>query len=229
MRFGVLIFLDTKDRINWITIMEPIVIEQYSSRNDFRIEELLEIANDLIEDIAPSQPSDRVSKSLTERTLRYYISKGLVDKPSGKEGVSALYEYRHLLQILAVKRLQASFLPVKTIEDMLTGLDSGALLKIIMEPGVDVKKAPLNDAMAFLDSLAGSSRSSRFSSRSHGSVARKSRRDSSRLLSRGKKGTDHEAWNRYPLADGLELHVRRGKGARFDVAEIVRMVEKILE
>jgi len=79
-------------------------LDKYEGREDIRLDELLDAANSLMEAVAPVQPSDRVTETLSERTLRYYISQGLVDRPSGKEGASALYGYRHLLQLLALQK-----------------------------------------------------------------------------------------------------------------------------
>lgn len=55
----------------------------------------------------PAVPSDgRVAALPDARTLRYYQSIGLVDKPLRYAGRQAVYGYRHLLQVLAIKSLQ---------------------------------------------------------------------------------------------------------------------------
>jgi hypothetical protein len=41
----------------------------------------------------------------TERTIRYYVTRGLVNPPEGR-GTAAVYGYRHLLQVLAIKLRQ---------------------------------------------------------------------------------------------------------------------------
>ncbi len=41
----------------------------------------------------------------TERAIRFYISRGCVDKPAGR-GATASYGYRHLLQVLFVRASQ---------------------------------------------------------------------------------------------------------------------------
>src|SRR3954465_9904267 len=41
----------------------------------------------------------------TERTIRYYVTRGLVSPPEGR-GTAAVYSYRHLLQVLAIKLRQ---------------------------------------------------------------------------------------------------------------------------
>jgi DNA-binding transcriptional MerR regulator len=41
----------------------------------------------------------------SERTVRFYVTRGLVDPPEGR-GTAAVYRYRHLLQVLAIKLRQ---------------------------------------------------------------------------------------------------------------------------
>jgi hypothetical protein len=53
-----------------------------------------------------AQADGRVSPAPDERTVRYYATFGLVDRPV-REGREVRYGRRHLLQILAVKALQA--------------------------------------------------------------------------------------------------------------------------
>src|SRR5579862_7574889 len=55
------------------------------------------------------------------RTLRYYQSLGLLDRPLSYEGHKARYGPRHLLQLLAVKLLQRQRLPLADIQERLYG------------------------------------------------------------------------------------------------------------
>lgn len=41
----------------------------------------------------------------SERTIRFYVARGLVEPPDGR-GTAAVYRYRHLLQVLAIKLRQ---------------------------------------------------------------------------------------------------------------------------
>ncbi|MCP4872382.1 MAG: MerR family transcriptional regulator [Proteobacteria bacterium] len=67
-------------------------------------------------------PADgRASKHPDARAIRYYVSLGLVDRPLGYRGNSALYGRRHLLQLLAIKALQASGTGLPDIQRMLLG------------------------------------------------------------------------------------------------------------
>jgi len=106
-------------------------LERHRGRSDIRLDEMLEIANHLISMVVPEQPSDRVAETLNERSLRYYISEGLIDRPLGKEGTAALYGYRHLVQALIVKALQGAYLPIKRIKEILAGKDDWELEGIL--------------------------------------------------------------------------------------------------
>ena len=48
----------------------------------------------------PTNASARAAPSA--RAVRFYVSNGLLDRPEGT-GTSAIYNYRHLLQLLAIK------------------------------------------------------------------------------------------------------------------------------
>lgn len=53
-------------------------------------------------------PADgRAATHPDARAIRYYVGLGLVDRPLGFRGNTALYGPRHLLQLLAIKALQA--------------------------------------------------------------------------------------------------------------------------
>ncbi len=55
----------------------------------------------------PAQPNRLVREIPAERTIRFYTTEGLIDEPAGMRGHMALYGRRHLLQLVAIKRLQA--------------------------------------------------------------------------------------------------------------------------
>ena len=50
--------------------------------------------------IRPTNASARAAP--TARAIRFYVASGLLDRPEGK-GTAATYNYRHLLQLLAIK------------------------------------------------------------------------------------------------------------------------------
>jgi DNA-binding transcriptional MerR regulator len=75
-------------------------------------------------------PDGRVSAAPDARTIRYYATLGLVDRPSF-EGRQARYGRRHLLQLLAIKALQSASLPLAEIQARLYGRSDRELEAIV--------------------------------------------------------------------------------------------------
>lgn len=76
----------------------------------------------------------RVTDVPALRTIRYYTTLGLLDRPSEMRGRTALYSTRHLLQLAAIKRLQARGLPLTDVQEQLAGLPDAALRKVAHVP-----------------------------------------------------------------------------------------------
>jgi hypothetical protein len=57
----------------------------------------------------------------SERTIRFYVARGLVSPPDGR-GTAAVYSYRHLLQVLAIKLRQMEGATLEALTRELTGL-----------------------------------------------------------------------------------------------------------
>lgn len=73
------------------------------------------------------QASGRVREIPDERTIRYYTASGLLNRPAALRGRTAYYGRRHLLQLVAVKRLQAKGLALAEIQRRLAGATGAAL------------------------------------------------------------------------------------------------------
>lgn len=76
------------------------------------------------------------------RTIRFYSTLGLLDRPSGARGRTALYGRRHLAQLVAIKRLQAEGRSLGDIQTELAGLDDAALEAIARLPESALAAAP---------------------------------------------------------------------------------------
>src|SRR5919106_2977465 len=86
----------------------------------------------------PGQPSGRVRDVPDRRAIRWYTTIGLVDRPAAMRGRPALYGPRHLLQLVAVKRLQARGLPLVAIQAQLAGATDAQLARVAQVPGEDL-------------------------------------------------------------------------------------------
>jgi len=73
-----------------------------------------------------AQADGRVAAAPDARTVRYYGTLGLVDRPSIVER-EARYGRRHVLQLVAVKALQARGLPLAEIQARLYGRSNSEL------------------------------------------------------------------------------------------------------
>jgi DNA-binding transcriptional MerR regulator len=85
--------------------------------------------------------SGRVRDVPDRRTIRYYTTLGLIDRPAAMRGRTALYGRRHLLQLAAIKRLQARGLSLTEVQARLVGL-TGAALEKLAELPADFVPAP---------------------------------------------------------------------------------------
>ncbi len=65
--------------------------------------------------------SGRVRDVPDRRTIRYYTTLGLIDRPAAMRGRTAFYGHRHLLQIVAIKKLQAQGKSLAEIQRALAG------------------------------------------------------------------------------------------------------------
>ncbi len=73
------------------------------------------------------QSSGRVRQVPDRRTIRYYTTLGLLDKPSEMRGRTAYYGPRHLQQLVAIKRLQSEGKPLVQIQTILAGASDSTL------------------------------------------------------------------------------------------------------
>jgi len=91
------------------------------------------------------QQDHRVSAAPDMRTIRYYTSLGLLDRPiiSGRQ---AIYTKRHLMQVLAIKALQALSLPLTEIQSRLYGLSDSELESVITAVSGSLKDSALGQA-----------------------------------------------------------------------------------
>src|SRR5438132_12232539 len=79
-------------------------------------------------------PNGRVREIPDLRTIRYYTTLGLLDRPAEMRGRTALYGRRHLLQLVAIKRLQTWGKTLAEIQERLLGLTDAALRRMAQLP-----------------------------------------------------------------------------------------------
>ena len=94
-------------------------------------------------------PNHRVREVPDRRTIRYYTTLGLLDRPTEMRGRTAYYGPRHLWQLVAIKRLQASGLSLAEIQTRLAGLTDAGLRSVARLPAeCDARDQPGETARA---------------------------------------------------------------------------------
>jgi DNA-binding transcriptional MerR regulator len=76
------------------------------------------------------QRSARIADVPDIRSIRYYTTLGLLDRPAEMRGRTALYGRRHLWQLVAIKRRQAAGCTLAEIQQELAGAPDSALQRL---------------------------------------------------------------------------------------------------
>ena len=184
------------------------------------VNELAEAAGQLLQDNAPLQSKGTVTAVPDERTVRFYLSEGLLDSASERQGTASIFGYLHLLQLLVVKKLQSEHTPLRQIKTFLAGRSVADLEHWLGVAGATASAD--NDAMSFLEGLLAQPPRP---ATPPPNFPRKTTTVPPSLI------TQPGVWRRYELAEGLELHIREdlvppASDAAQRVAENVRALLK---
>ena len=138
-----------------------------------------------------------------ERTIRYYLAEGLIQPSDQRQGTASVFGYVHLLQLVAVKKLQAEHLPIRKIRELVTGKGEEELESLIGIGNYSSKRGADNDAKRYLESLLAPSMSQT-------SVSRPRRMTTSVAASQPPTSDPEQTivWQRLEIEPGLEVHIR---------------------
>lgn len=129
-------------------------LQQISQANpEWDLEVFVQVANNLLPQYLPSSTDSRSrpAEAVNPRLVRYYTTQGVLDRPA-RQGREARYTYRHLLQLLVVRRLLAEGYSTTAIQPI-TGEKSNADLEALLQGGMQITVEAVNPALAFLQSL----------------------------------------------------------------------------
>ncbi len=115
--------------------------EQFHDQ-EFSLEELVAAAHSTLTPLMPAPADGRVAEYPDSRTIRYYQTIGIVHKPSRYEGRSAVYGYKHLLQVVAVKLLQSRGLSLAQIQRALLAATTVDLESALRDALAQAKPMP---------------------------------------------------------------------------------------
>jgi DNA-binding transcriptional MerR regulator len=173
---------------------------------------------------------------VTPRTVRYYISIGLLPAP-GQVGPRTTYGHAILQRLRLIRRLQEDHLPLGEIGSRLGSMDDAAV-----DAALAVDEArPDDSALDYIRRLRASqspaTRSAAPAPALSLSVAKPSPATSIEPPPRSSKPalepgtTQRSQWERVALSDNVELHIRRPLG-RLDnkrIERLIRIAREILE
>jgi DNA-binding transcriptional MerR regulator len=132
--------------------MTSLITEIAKKNPQWSLEEFVEIVNQLLPQYLATDKSDnRVREEINPRLVRHYTSQGMLDEPR-REGRYAFYTYRHLLQLLVVRRLLSEGLSASSINQLATQ-KSNLELEHLLRGGLEVQITSLNPALAYLEEL----------------------------------------------------------------------------
>lgn len=109
---------------------DSVIVAVMTEAEGWTLGELVSRVGQLLADAQVRAPNGRVTEVPDARVIRWYATIGLMDRPSGMRGRTALYGPRHLLQLVAVKRLQAQGHPLADIQAQLAGATDAVLRRI---------------------------------------------------------------------------------------------------
>ena len=92
------------------------------------LQELAQAVNDWCSAKGFTPASGQASENLSERSLRYYRTLGLLDGPLKGEGT---YAERHFLQLASIRALQSRGMPLRRIQELLYGRDNSNLRELL--------------------------------------------------------------------------------------------------
>jgi DNA-binding transcriptional MerR regulator len=166
------------------------------SNPSWSLEAFVQITNDLLPQYLPTQPGNtRIREEVTPRLVRHYTTLEMVDEPL-KEGRYAIYNYRHLLQILVVRRLLSEGFGASAIAQ-LARKKTNIELENLLSGGVELSFTTANPALAYLQKLE----QERYSTPSSPKIAK----PTPPLIP---NQINAKQWMRLEILPGLELHIR---------------------
>ncbi|AUC62522.1 MerR family transcriptional regulator (plasmid) [Cyanobacterium sp. HL-69] len=195
-----------------------------NSHQEWLIDEFVEVANQLLPDYFPEiKGNTKVKEEINTRLVRSYTSQKLMDEPM-RQSRYAFYNYRHLLQLLLIKRLLSDGIGTSAINDLLTSKTNEELKSLLVggvqinittaHPTVSDNASSRNSALDFLADLKKNKPSTTLQFRPSNQNERtmsaldNSTSHNAPLMGEESDISEGENWTRLKVVDGLELHIR---------------------
>ncbi len=116
-----------------MAVADPLLtLREYRNLAPWNLKDLTAVACGILECSLVRPTNASASTRPNERTIRFYVARGLVMPPDGR-GTAAVYSYRHLLQILLIKLRQMEGATLEMIGSELNDLSGDVLERKVAE------------------------------------------------------------------------------------------------
>jgi DNA-binding transcriptional MerR regulator len=152
------------------------------------------------------------------RTVRYYISEGLLSGPGGR-GRAATYDDEHLGRLQLIRRLVDQHVPLAEVRKrlaQLSGAEVESLLRTEQRREAALRRASQTSPQDYISGLLNQARRARSPTPAEPNQAR---------VPPSADSEQPPSWRRFQIAAGVELHVR--SDAVKDQAALIEQLLKI--
>lgn len=196
------------------------ILQQIAQANpEWDLEVFVQVANDLLPQYLPvtglpatDDPPSRAVDVVNPRLVRSYTTQGVIDRPL-RQGREARYRYRHLLQLLLVRRLLSEGYGTAAIQPI-TSVKATPELEALLQGGLQLTVETANPALAFLQSVQARGRSAPASPALPAAMPPPTMpppaasRSASRSAPEAASPPGVSRWQRVEVLPGLEIQVR---------------------
>ncbi len=105
-----------------------------------QLDELAGAVNEWCREHGIAPASGQAAEAVTERSIRYYRTIGLLDAPAAGGGGG--FGEKHFLQLIALRILQAQGAPLRRIRELLFGRSIGELREIQRRGAAEARERP---------------------------------------------------------------------------------------
>jgi DNA-binding transcriptional MerR regulator len=180
-------------------------VERERGKKYVGLPEFARVSEEVLSELGIEQHRGTVSLVPDERTIRYYVSEGLIQSADEKQGTASVFSYKHLLQLVAVKKLQAEHLPIKKIRELVSGKDEQQLENLLGVSSDVRKKTDQLEAKRYLESLLTPSMTLATQQLTSSAPVPMSQQ---RAEAQSAPADQVGSWQRVEIEPGLELHIR---------------------
>ena len=177
------------------------ILREYRQLAPWNLHDMVAVAGAILDSANVTPINAAATAHPNERTIRFYVTRGLVNPPEGR-GTAATYGYRHLLQILGIKLRQMEGATLGQIETELAQTTGD-----VLERRVAAALGPGLPAPESLD-WAGFERPA--TGRAGRVLQHQGGEPQTFALEKDKPRVANGVWLRISVSNGVELHVNDG-------------------